>query len=137
MVTDLQAHGVKDMFVASVDGLTRFKEAIQSVFLWTQVQHYVAWKDRNAFVADLKTIYQGPTLEQATANLHRLTEIWAYKYAIAGKLWEKNWEDLATFFNYLAKIRRIIYTTNRFEAYHPHLLKVTKPKSSFPTPEAA
>jgi len=28
-------------------------------------------------------------------------------------------------------------TTNRFEAYHPHLLKVTKTKSSFPTPEAA
>ncbi len=29
MVTDLQAHGVKDLFVASVDGLTGFKEAIR------------------------------------------------------------------------------------------------------------
>jgi hypothetical protein len=26
---------------------------------------YVAWKDRKAFVADLKTIYQAPTREVA------------------------------------------------------------------------
>ena len=51
--------------------------------------------------------------------------------------WENNWEDLATFFAYPAEIRRIIYTTNTVEAYHRQLRKVTKTKSSFPSPEAA
>jgi transposase-like protein len=148
VVTDLQARGVQDIFVASVDGLAGFKEAIQSIFPQTQVQRciihqirhslrYVAWKDRKAFVADLKTIYQAPTLEQATASLHRLAERWSGKYAIAVKSWEKNWEDLTTFFDFPADIRRIIYTTNTVEAYHRQIRRVTKTKSSFPSPEAA
>jgi putative transposase len=148
VVTDLQARGVEDIFIASVDGLPGFKEAIQSIFPQTQVQRciihqirhslrYVAWKDRKAFVADLKTIYQAPTLEKATANLHQLAEKWSGKYAIAVKSWEKNWEDLTTFFEYPADIRRIVYTTNTVEAYHRQLRRVTKTKSSFPSPEAA
>ena len=148
VVTDLQARGVQDIFVASVDGLAGFKEAIQSIYPRTEVQRciihqirhslrYVAWKDRKVFVADLKTIYKASTLEQATANLHRLAEKWSGKYAIAVKSWEKNWEDLTTFFNYPADIRRIIYTTNTVEAYHRQLRRVTKTKSSFPSPEAA
>jgi transposase-like protein len=150
VVTDLQARGVQDIFVASVDGLAGFKEAIQSIFPQTQVQRciihqirhslrYVARKDHKAFVAvaDLKTIYKAPTLEQATASLHPLAEKWRGKYAIAVKLWEKNWEDLTTFFHFPAEIRRIIYTTNTVEAYHRQLRRVTKTKSSFPSPEAA
>lgn len=77
----------------------------------------VAWKDRKVFVADLKTIYKTATLEQATANLYRLAEKWTGKYAIAVKSWEKNWEDLTTYFNFPVEIRRIIYTTNTVEAY--------------------
>ena len=148
VVSDLQARGVEDIFIASVDGLTGFKDAIQSVFPQTQVQRciihqirqslrYVSWKDRKEFVADLKTVYKAATLEQAEANLHRLAEDWGHKYAIAVKSWEKNWEDLSTFFAYPAEIRRIIYTTNTVEAYHRQLRKVTKTKSSFPSAEAA
>ena len=148
VVTDLQARGVQDIFMASIDGLTGFKDAIQSVFPQTQVQRciihqirhslrYVTWKDRKAFVADLKTVYQASTLEQAEANLHQLAETWGSKYAIAVKSWEKNWEDLTIFFAYPEEIRRIIYTTNTVEAYHRQLRKVTKTKSSFPSPEAA
>ena len=90
-----------------------------------------------AFVADLKTDLQAPTLEQATANLHQLGEKWGGKYAIAVKSWEKNWEDLTIFFNYPADIRRIIYTTNTVESYHRQLRKVIKTKASFPSPESA
>ena len=147
VVSDLQARGVQDVFIASVDGLPGFKEAIQSIFPQTEVQRciihqirqslrYVAWKDRKAFVADLKTVYKAATLEEAEANLHRLAEIWSGKYAIAVKSWEKNWEDLTTFFNYPKAIRRIIYTTNTVEAYHRQVRKVTKTKSSFPSPDA-
>jgi transposase-like protein len=148
VVTDLQSRGVQDVFIASVDGLPGFKEAIQSIFPQTRVQRciihqirqslrYVAWKDRKPFVADLKTLYKAPTLEEATANLHRLADQWGHKYAIAVKSWEKNWGDLTTFFDYPADIRRIIYTTNTVESYHRQLRKVLKTKSSFPTAEAA
>src|SRR5262245_15373490 len=59
------------------------------------------------------------------------------KYAIAVKSWENNWEDLATFFNYPAEVRRLIYTANAIEGYNRGLRKVIKTKASFPTPEAA
>src|ERR671933_828103 len=85
--TDLQARGVEDIFIACIDGLTGFKEAIQAVFPQTQIQRcimqqvrqsltYVSWKDRKAFVADLKRIYQAPTRETAEFKLLELGERW-------------------------------------------------------------
>jgi putative transposase len=148
VVTDLQNRGVEDIFIACIDGLTGFKAAILAVFPQTHIQaciihqirnslRYVTWKDRKAFVADLKTVYQAVNREQAEANLVRLGEVWGKQYAIAVKSWENNWEDLATMFDYPEEIRRIIYTTNTVEGYHRQLRKVTKTKSSFPSPEAA
>jgi transposase-like protein len=148
VVTDLQTRGVKDIFIACMDGLTGFKEAILAVFPKTQIQRciihqirnslkYVSWKDRKAFMLDLKDVYQAPTRENAEANLRKLSETWSDKYAIAIRSWQNNWEDLATFFAYPAEIRRLIYTTNSVESYHAQLRKITKSKSVFPTPEAA
>ena len=45
-------------------------------------------------------------------------------------------EELATFFDYSAEIRRLIYTTNTIEGYNRQLRKVTKTKASFPSQEA-
>jgi putative transposase len=50
--------------------------------------------------------------------------------------WKNNWEVLATFFEYPAEIRRLIYTTNTIEGYHRQLRKITKNEAAFPTPEA-
>jgi putative transposase len=107
VVTDLQTRGVEDIYIACIDGLTGFKEAIQAVFPQTQIQRcvihqvrqslsYVSWKDRKAFVADLKRIYQAPTREAAELQLLELGERWGDTYAVAVRSWEKNWEDLAT-----------------------------------------
>ena len=148
VVSDLQNRGVKDIFIACMDGLSGFKEAILAVFPKTQIQRciihqirnslkYVTWTDRKAFMTDLKQVYQAPTRENAEANLLKLSEKWGDKYAVAIRSWQNNWEDLATFFAYPAEIRRLIYTTNSVEAYHRQLRKITKSKSIFPTPEAA
>lgn len=148
VITDLQARGVEDIFIACIDGLIGFKEAIHAVFPKTEIQRciihqirhslqYVAWKDRKAFMADLKAIYQASTREEAESSLLQLGESWGRKYAIAVKSWANNWEDLATFFQYPAEIRRLIYTTNAIEGYNRGLRKVVKTKNSFPTPEAA
>lgn len=147
VVTDLQTRGVKDIFIACIDGLTGFKDAIHAVFPHTEIQRcvihqirhslkYVAWKDRKEFTAGLKTVYQAATREEAETKLLELAEKWGNKYPLALKSWENNWEDLATFFNYPAQIRRLIYTTNTIEGYYRQLRKVSKNKASFPTPEA-
>lgn len=63
-------------------------------------------------------------------------EKWGDKYTVAIRSWDNNWEDLATFFNYPAEIRQLIYTTNTIEGYHRQLRKVTKNKATFPAPDA-
>lgn len=148
VVTDLQARGVTDIFLACVDGLTGFKEAIHSVFPRAHIQRciihqvrqsltYVTWKDRKAFVRDLRAIYQAPTREAAETERLKLSEKWGQTYAVAVRSWEANWEDLVTMFDYPAAIRRLIYTTNTIEGYNRQLRKVTKTKGAFPTAEAA
>jgi len=148
VVTDLQSRGVTDIFIACIDGLTGFKDAIQAVFPRTQIQRciihqvrqsltYVSWKDRKAFVADLRTIYQAPTREAAETRLLELSERWSASYPMAVRSWETHWEDLATMFDYGAEIRRLIYTTNSIEGYNRQLRKVTKTKGAFPSDEAA
>jgi transposase-like protein len=148
VITDLQNRGVQDIFIASVDGLAGFSDAIHSVFPRTEVQRcvihqiryslkYVPWKDKKAFTTDLKTVYQASTREEAEANLLNLEEAWKGKYAAAIKSWQNNWEELATFFQFPKEIRRLIYTTNTVEGYHRQLRKRTKTKSMFPSPQAA
>lgn len=148
VITDLQNRGVQDVFIAAVDGLTGFSDAIHSVFPKTRVQRciihqiryslkYVTWRDRKAFVSDLKTVYKAATREEAEVNLIRLEEAWGDKYGAAVRSWQNNWEELSTFFEFPQEIRRLIYTTNSVEGYHRQLRKVIKNKSSFPTPQAA
>lgn len=147
VISDLQNRGVQDVFIASVDGLNGFSDAIHAIYPQTMVQRciihqirhslkYVTWKDRKAFMADLKTIYQAATREEAEANLQKLEKTWGHKYRAAVKSWQNNWEELATFFEFPHEIRRLIYTTNTVEGYHRQLRKVIKNKSSFPTPQS-
>lgn len=148
VIEDLQARGVKDILIASVDGLSGFSEAIHSVYPDAIVQkciihqvrnslRYVTWKDRKEFTQDLKGIYNAPTLEEAEANLKKLSDKWKSKYAIAVKSWENNWSELSSFFNFSSDIRRLMYTTNAIESYNRQLRKSIKTKSVFSTPESA
>ena len=147
VVTDLKNRGVEEVFIACVDGLTGFKEAIRSVFPQVEIQRciihqirnslkYVVWKDRKAFAQDLKAIYRAPTREAAETQLHQLAEKWSDKYAIAVRSWQAHWDELATMFAYTPEIRRLIYTTNSIEAYNRQLRKVTKNRGALPSPEA-
>lgn len=147
VVTDLQARGVHDIFIACVDGLPGFKAAIQAIFPRTHIQRcvihqvrhsmaYVAWKDRKAFATDLQSIYGAPTREAAEAKLYRLAEKWGRTYAIAVRSWENSWEDLATMFDFAPDIRRLIYTTNLVEGYNGLIRRVIRNKGAFPSAEA-
>ncbi len=95
---------------------------------------YVSWKDYKEFLADLKTVYQAATGEEAEANLSKLDQTGAAVWH-GVRSWQNNWEDLATYFAYSAEIRRLIYTTNSV-GDHRQLRKVIKNKGSFPTSQA-
>jgi transposase-like protein len=147
VVTELKNRGVQDVFIACMDGLTGFRDAVLAVFPKTLIQRcivhqirnslkYVTWKDQKAFMADLRPVYQAATRDEAELALLALEEKWGGKYSMAIKSWQTHWEDLATFFQFTPQLRRLIYTNNNVEAYNRQLRKVTKNKSAFPTPEA-
>ncbi len=148
VITELQNRGLKDIFIACVDGLKGFPEAIESVFPATQVQvcivhmvrnsmQYVSWKDRKKLVTDLKSIYQAVTEEQALDALTALEQKWDGRYPMIAKSWRNNWTRLSPFFAYPTEIRRAIYTTNAIESLNNSLRKVTKNRGAFPNDEAA
>lgn len=123
VLTDLQSRGVKDILIASIDGLKGFPEAIQTIFPRTEVQlcvvhqirnslRYVVSKEQKPFMADLKKIYQADTKELAEANFLELEERWGKRYPSVIKSWSSNWENLTHYFKYSKDIRKIIYTTN-------------------------
>ena len=143
VLTDLQARGVEDILIASVDGLKGFPEAINAIFPQTEVQlcivhqirnsiRYIASKDQKEFAKDLKLIYQAPTKEVAEEELLKLEEKWGKKYPLVINSWNNKWENLSIFFKYPAEIRKIIYTTNIIESVHRQFRKLTKTKGAFP-----
>lgn len=147
VVTELKNRGVKDIFIACVDGLKGFPEAIEAVFPNAQVQlcivhmvrhslRYVSWKQRKEVAADLKSIYSAPTVDQAEANLTAFGTKWDASHPTISKSWRNNWERIIPFFGYPPEIRKAIYTTNAIESLNMSLRKVTKNRGSFPNDEA-
>jgi transposase-like protein len=147
VLTDLSQRGVKDILIASIDGLKGFKEAIETVFKDTEVQlcivhqirnslKYIPLKDTREFLNDLKKIYKADNKKHAEANLKELDGKWGKKYPIVIKSWYDNWEALTQYFKYPPEIRRMIYTTNMIEGYHRQLRKVTKTKGAFASENA-
>jgi putative transposase len=143
VITELQNRGIKDIFIACVDGLKGFPEAIESVFPQTQVQlcivhmvrnsvKYVSWKDRKQICSDLKKIYTSSTEQQAQEQLDIFAEKWDEKYPTISQMWRRHWEYVIPFFDYPSEIRKVIYTTNAIESLNRSLRKVIKTKGAFP-----
>src|SRR5215467_2951730 len=80
VITELQNRGIKDIFIACVDGLKGFPEAIEAVFPQTLVQlcivhliraslKYVGHKERKQVADDLKAVYNAASAETASLEL--------------------------------------------------------------------
>ena len=147
VVTELNNRGVKDIFIACVDGLTGFPEAIEAVFPQTRVQlcivhlvrnslSYVSYKDRKAVAADLKLVYAAATESEAEQALVDFAERWDKQYPTISKSWLNHWQRVIPFFAFPADIRKAIYTTNAIESMNMTLRKVLRNHRSFPTDES-
>lgn len=148
VLTELQNRGLEDIFIACVDGLTGFPEAIEAVYPKAQVQlcivhmvrnslKYVGWKQRKMVAADLKLIYGAKTIDEAEIALTDFSEKWENEFPAIGKMWMTHWHRISPFFEYPADIRKVIYTTNAIESLNMSLRKVIKNKRAFPSDEAA
>ena len=143
VVTELKNRGVEQIYVACVDGLKGFPEAIGSVFPNTIVQlcivhmvrnsvRYVSYKDLKEVTGDLKKIYTAATEEMAHFELKQFGSKWDNKYPVISDIWQRNWSGIIPFFAFPAEIRKVIYTTNAIESVNRQIRKIIKNKGVFP-----
>lgn len=148
VLTELNHRGVKDIFIACVDGLTGFPDAINTVFPKTKVQlcivhlvrnslRYVPYKDMKAVAADLKNIYRAISIERGEEALLAFSEKWDAKYPVISRSWHKNWSNIVTLFDYPDEIRKIIYTTNAIESLNSVIRKSINNRKIFPNDQSA
>ena len=147
VITEMKNRGVQDIFIACVDGLKGFPEAIEAVYPRAAVQlcivhmvrhslNYVSWKMRPEVAADLKRIYTCATADEAEQMLSEFEDKWDDAYLPISQSWRRNWPRIIPFFDYPPEIRKVIYTTNAIESVNMSLRKITKNRGSFPSDEA-
>lgn len=145
--TDIKARGVEDIFIVCSDNLTGLTNGITSIYPQAMTQicvvhqirnslKYVVWKDKKAFMQDLKQVYQAPTRPAAEMALQQLAEKWQHKYGYAIKSWVNNWDNLTHFFDFPLEIRKVIYTTNVIESLNSNVRKYTRNRLIFPSDDA-
>ena len=148
VMTELQNRGVRDIFIACVDGLKGFPDAIEAAFPKTQVQlcivhlirnslKYVPYKERKFVAADLKAIYGATTADAARQELIQFGEKWDKRHHAIRLLWERHWERIIPFFAFPPAVRTVIYTTNAIESLNMSLRKIIKTRAAFPSEQAA
>lgn len=148
VMSELKNRGVQDIFIACVDGLKGFPDAINAEYPNTSIQlcivhmvrnslKYVTWKDYKAVTRDLKLVYQASTESQALEQLNAFAQHWDASYPQISKSWHANWSNLRTFFEYSPDIRKAIYTTNAVESLNSVIRTAVNKRKLFPTNESA
>ena len=147
IINGLKNRGVQDILIACVDGLNGFPQAIEAVYLKTEIQqciihqirnttNYVSYKDLKKLMADLKMVYAAPDEAAALEELESFGEKWNSKYPKIYKSWSERWATLSTYFKYPNEVRKLIYTTNAIEGFNRQLRKVTKSRTVFPSDDS-
>jgi putative transposase len=147
-LTDLKNRGLKDIFIACMDGLSGFPDALRAAYPEAKVQlcivhlvraalKYVVDKDSDQVIVDLKKIYQAPTVAEAEEGLDAFAQAWSDKYPTIVKQWRLKWPDIAAMFEFPPAIRRAIYTTNAIESVNSVIRKFTRNRKQYPNEESA
>lgn len=148
ILTELKNRGISDIFIACVDGLKGFPEAINTAYPQTKVQlcivhmvrnslRFVPWKDKKQVAVDLKRIYASITVDEAERELTDFEAKWDKKYAAISQSWRTHWPNLITLFDYPQEIRKVIYTTNAIESLNSVIRKAIKNRKLFPHDDSA
>jgi len=147
-LTDLKNRGLADVFVACVDGLTGFPEAIRAAYPEAKVQlcvvhlvraalKYVTDEDSRSVASDLKAVYQAASAAAAEAALDKFAAKWDRKYPTISKQWRLRWADIVAMFEFPPPIRKAIYTTNAIESVNGVIRKFTRNRKQYPNADSA
>jgi len=148
VLTDMKNRGLTDIFIACIDGLSGFAEAIHTAYPETKVQlcvvhlvraalRYVTDEDSRAVAADLKKIYNAATEIEAAEALEDFAQAWDEKYPTISKSWRDKWTDIITLFDFPWPIRKAISTTNAIESVNSVIRKYTRNRKIYPSDESA
>jgi len=132
---DLKARGVEDILVVVSDKLKGIQEAVRSVYAMSDHQKClvhkvrnslkkVKYKDRKGVASALRSIYMSSTQMQAKENFERFKREYQVEYPQVVKDWERELEDILTFYKYPYEIRRMLETTNFVESINSKIRKV-------------
>ena len=144
---ELQQRGVADIFIACIDNLSGFADAIEDIFPRADVQlclvhqmrnsiKYATHTDVKPLVRDLKKVYTALNENAARQYLNQAEEKWGAKYKVVFRSWNNNWTRLTNFYKYPPALRRVIYTNNPIESYHRMVRRTTKTKGAFTSENA-
>jgi transposase-like protein len=147
-LTDLKNRGLADLFIACVDGLAGFPEAIRAAYPQAKVQlcvvhlvraalRYVQDKDSRPVAADLKAIYKAATVAEAEQALEAFAAKWDGKYPTISKQWRAKWGDIVAMFDFPPPIRKAVYTTNAIESVNSVIRKFTRNRKQYPNADSA
>ncbi|RFA31612.1 IS256 family transposase, partial [Virgibacillus dokdonensis] len=143
---ELHHRGVADVLLFISDGLTGMTDAIHRVYpkakhqvccvhVARNIAKKVRVKDRAEILSDFKTVYHAIDKKEALQALEQLQSKWEKTYPRVIDAVVKN-EQLLTFYEFPASIRRSIYSTNLIEAFNKEIKRYVKRKEQFPNEEA-
>lgn len=143
IITELRNRGIEKIYVACVDGLKGFPDAINAVFPNTIVQlcivhmirnstKYVSYKDLKSVTVDLKKIYSAVSEVEGLRELQNFAKKWDEKYPVISDMWQRHWPGIGPLFSFPEGIRKAIYTTNVIESINRQIRKIIKNKGVFP-----
>ena len=148
VLTELRNRGVKDVYIACMDGVNGLPEAVNAVFPKALTQRcivhmvraslrYVNHADTRKVIAGLQAVYQSASVDEALTEMENFEKLWGVKYRAVVKLWRNNWADVIPFLSFSPEIRKVVYTTNAIESLNMSLRKLTRNRRIFPTNESA
>lgn len=119
-----------------MDGVSGLEEGAKVIFKDVTVQRcmvhlirnsikYVPSKDYKKYTAQLKQVYEAPSLKAVESEFEKFKQAWS-QYPGALDVWIRSWEHVAQLFTYGSAIRKVMYTTNAIESVNSSFRKVTK-----------
>lgn len=146
--TELQNRGVKDIFIACVDGLTGLPQAIETAYPHTRVQLCMVHLVRNSLrYVSYKHMRSGRDRPQShllswDSDRSRVqsgthgSRNGMRSIPTSASRGELDFPRVIPLFAFPQDIRKVIYTTNAIESVHMTLRKVTRNHRIFPSDEA-
>lgn len=140
--SELKNRGLDEIFLACVDELADFPEALKIAYPQAKFQlsishkirqsfTYVHWKDEKILSKNLEAIYSAKLLLEAEAALDDFSAKWDAKYPYISAIWRRDWQHITAFFDLPFAIRKAVYKEKVIGLLNTGLQKVIKNKRLF------